>query len=278
MPMATRMPKVNSKRLTAGVAVGIVLLLTTVMPAFAQGIRGTTSIDPEIRVEGSAAGCTRILQVSETVQARLAARRTELDARRDEVKARVAERRAEHQENANERRQNWDERWEKMILEMEAKAETSAQKAAITQFKIEMRSAFSARQTAIDAATAVFRSNLDKAVTDRKAAVQTTSDALKNAVKAAFDKAKADCTAGVAAPKVRANLKASLETAHAKFRADVQAADKIGTNARALAETRRVAVEKANEVFKAAAFKARETLKADLAASRPVGAATEIQP
>jgi hypothetical protein len=271
------MIKMNSKRLAAGAAAGAVLLLTSVLPAFALEPRADGTVNLGVRADSSLNACGRIALASEKLLARLDERRAELNKRRDERKELVADRRAEHREDATERRENWSTRWDALVLEMQAKAATDAQKAAITQFKLDMQAAFNARQAALDAANTVFRTGLDKAVTDRKAMVQSAADTLKNSVKTALAKANADCEADVDSATVRATLKASLDAAHAKFRTDVQAADKIGADARALAETRRVAVEKAKEEFKAAALKARDALKAKLKANATTSA-TATQP
>lgn len=271
------MTRMNSKRALAATAAGTVLLLSSVLPVFALEPRVGAPVNIGVRDEGVVNVCERVVQATEKLLTRLDERRVEVDKRRDERKESVTDRRAEHRENATERRENWNTRWDALVLEMQAKAVTDAQKAAIAQFKIDMQAAFNTRQAAIDAANTAFRSGLDKAVTDRKAAVQAAADTLKSSVKAALMKAKTDCQAGVSATSVRTALKASLDAAHAKFRADIQAADKIGANARALAETRRTATEKAKTEFKAAALKARETLKNALKAAATTSA-TATQP
>ena len=270
----------TSKHLAAFAAASTIALLASVLPAFAEDTRGTVEVKVRANAEVTAEGsnvCPRISQVSNVLQTRLAELRVKLDAHRDERKGKLAEMRVKHQENAVERRDDWNARWDKILLELQAKATTDADKAAIAQFKLEMKAAFDARKTAVDAANATFRAGIDKAVTDRKTAVQAAADGLRAAVKAAFDKAKADCAAGVAGATIKANLKASLDAAHVKYRTDMQAAEKVGANAKALAETRRAAIEKANTVFKAAAQKARDALKAKLKADA-TASATATQP
>jgi hypothetical protein len=264
----------NSKRAVAGAAAGAALLLSFALPAFAREPRTNEPVNLGVRADSTVNVCERISQASEKLLEKLDERRVEVDKRRDERKEDVTDRRSEHRENATERRENWSTRWDALMLEMQAKATTDAQKAAIAQFKIDMQAAFNVRQVSLDAANSAFRTGLDKAVTDRKAAVQIAVDTLKNSVKTAIAKAKADCEAGVESATVRSALKASLDAAHVKFRTDVQAADRIGANARALAETRRIAVEKAKEVFKAAALKARDALKAKLKIGTTTSATT----
>ena len=277
MPMAKHMIKMSSKRAAAGAAVGIFVLLASVVPAFALETRPIEPRDRETRDDGASNVCERIMQASEKLLVRLDERKADISKRSEERREAVAERRSEHRDTAVERRENWNTRWDALILKLQAKAETDVQKAAIAQFKIAMQTAFNARQTALDAANTAFRTVLDKAVAERKAAVQSAADTLKGSVKTALAKANADCQAGVAGATVRAALKTSLDAAHAKFRTDVQAADKIGVNARTQAETRRAAVEKAKTEFKAAALKARDALKAALNAESSASA-PETQP
>ncbi len=256
------MTRANSRRAVAFVATGVIALLASVLPAFAAGPKAPLTTGGGTTVQQDQAMiCARISAVSTQVQDRLTQLRAQIVERRDERIASYLDRKAEHQEKAEARRQAWDGRWDALMIDLEAKATTSVQKTALVQFKADMRTAFAARKASVDAANNAFRTALNGALVARGQTITLAADPLKVGVKTAFDKAKADCASGVNADTVRATLRASLETTHASFRAAMQELDKIGPLARAYAETRRVAVEKANADFKVAAQKARDTFK-----------------
>jgi hypothetical protein len=85
---------------------------------------------------------------------------------------------------------------------------------------------------------------------------------LTSASQVAFDKAKADCAAGVEPRAVRDALRASLKSAQDQFQSDRQNFDRLRDDLETLRQTRRDAVKAAIDGFKATAEQARKDLKA----------------
>ena len=249
----------------AAAAAGVVMLLTSALPAFAQ-TSGTGT-----RPNGNA--CERFTKLATSMEARVNEGRMKLFARRDERKEKLDDRREARDERRDDRREQWEAAWEKRIDRLEELAASNT--AAVAAFKTAMAAAWKTRNAAIDAADKAYRAGLEKLIADKKTAVENASLAFKTAVSAAFTKAKADCASGVSADTVMTNLRASLKAAQDKFQADRKAVDAIGGKVKALVTTRQAAIEKAKSDFKAAAEKARADLKAALGTSKPTGSATD---
>ena len=249
----------------AAAAAGVVMLLTSALPAFAQ-TSGTGT-----RPNGNA--CERFTRLATSMEARVNEGRMKLFARRDERKEKLEDRRDERENRRDDRREKWETAWDKRIDRLEDLAASNT--AAVAAFKTAMEAAWKARDAAIAAADKAFRTGLEKLIADKKTAVENASLAFKTAVSASFTKAKADCAAGVSAETVMTNLRASLKAAQDKFQADRKVVDGIGAKVKDLVKTRQTAVEKAKADFKAAAEKARADLKAALGSSKPTESATD---
>lgn len=169
-------------------------------------------------------------------------------------------------------REDQDEHRADVYDKLEEKAGTDAKKAALETFKTDMDAAVAARRAAIDAANSAFQSGVKDAVAKRKAAIDAAVAKFEAAVKAALDKAKADCDSsdGVDGAKIRDAAMTAIKAAKAQLVADRQAADKVSDGVKPLIEAHKAAIEKAVADFKAAANKAKETLKAsyDLAVNK----------
>lgn len=205
--------------------------------------------------------CSKFSEMAASIASRLAERQAKvtdfingqeerLDWRRNGRDADLAGKRSK----ADQRRSEWYER-------LEDKADTDAEKDAVVKFKQEVEDAVDARRDAVGAAIEAFRQGVDTAIAGRKDAMKTARDMFKASVDAAVAKVKADCDNGETTMTIRSNFKTSLKAAREALKTDRKNADKVGTQVKALAETRKTAVKQALSDFDTALKQALSDLK-----------------
>lgn len=187
----------------------------------------------------------------EKIMERKVKRTTVFDEKRNGRDAILDERRAERDANRAEM-------YEKL---MERAGDDATKKAAVSAFQSAVEQAVSDRKKAVDAAITAFRSGIDTALGNRKNTIEASVADFKSAVEQAVSEVKKSCEAGTDPATVRATFEASLKTARADIADDRAAAEKVGVQVKALAETKRAAFLSAHETFKAAMEKARTDLK-----------------
>lgn len=147
---------------------------------------------------------------------------------------------------------NRDER----ISKLEARATTSDQKIAVTAFRTTLASITETHRLAVDEAVKAYRENVDQALSLRKTANETARTAFKAAVDGLLAKAKTDCDNGVDIQVIRRNINEGIKAAREEFRQAVQGIDKAKVTVNSSTETRKMAVTRAQEEFRAAYEKA----------------------
>lgn len=188
----------------------------------------------------------------EKIMERKAKRMTAFDEKRNERDVTLDEQRAERDANRAEM-------YEKLV---ERAGDDSEKKAAVSAFQSAVEQAVSDRKKAVDAAIMAFRSGVDDALGSRKNTIEAGIADFNSAVERATSEVKKSCEAGTDPATVRATFEASLKTARADIADDRATAEKVGTQVKALAETKRAAFLLAHETFKVAMEKARADLKA----------------
>ena len=134
-------------------------------------------------------------------------------------------------------------------------------KAAAEKFVSLIIDASKVKRTGVASVTATFRTGIDEAFLARTGLINTAVAAYKNSATTAFDKAKADCSSGVAVETVRTNLRTALFSAKTKFNADHSAAEKLSGVILPLIEQRKATMVSILSAFKASLDKARTDLK-----------------
>ncbi|OHA46569.1 MAG: hypothetical protein A3A80_01735 [Candidatus Terrybacteria bacterium RIFCSPLOWO2_01_FULL_44_24] len=211
--------------------------------------------------------CARISALDDTVATRTSDRSDVLSAKTSEREDTLQTKREERDAKLAAHRDTQDAHLDEVFAKIEAKAQNESQQEAVNAFKIILLEAIDTRRAAVDQAIETFRSGVDDAVEARKTARDAAVDAYKIAISDAFNKAEADCVAGVNAATVRTTLRSSLEAARAKFKSDRQAIDKISDTIKPLVETKQAAFKKAHDDFKASLEAAKATLKTALESS-----------
>ena len=227
------------------------LLLTQSVLVHAQGpvereeFRDKLSTDYANFLANHDARVEAMLQERDAHLQERAARQAEMNANRAQREAEGRNKLAEHMADLNE------------------KATTPAQVAAITAFTATVETAVATRIEAMDAAVSAFRTSADEAVSSAMAQADAASDRFRIAVSAAFAEALAAYDAGGFARDIGPALKANIEAAQGEFEAvrgalpDVKAV--VEETLRPILES---AIAQAVAEFKATVEAAAEELKA----------------
>jgi hypothetical protein len=246
--------RVNFKNtLRIGVLVSLIASVLVPLWIFAQNANEN---------QKAGAFCNLISNLASKYDQRVANRETKLEEKRSEIENRIAERWTERDAKLTEKRAKWDTNRDEHFAKLEEKAVTDEQKQALLVFKQAVAAAIAARRAAIDEAISNFRQGVEQAKVDRKSAADALRNAFRNSIQAAFQKAKADCDAGVDPATIRTNFRAEVKAAKDEFEIDRQELEKLQTSMEALINTRREAIKKAIDDFKAAMEKAKTDFKA----------------
>jgi hypothetical protein len=139
-------------------------------------------------------------------------------------------------------------------------AKTDAQKAALDTYKATVEKALTDRRTAIDSAIKAFRDGVTLIFTGTDGTTKTAYDTFKTGIDTAFATASADCTAGLKKPAdIRASFEASVKTARKALEANINTTD-IRAQVTALATTRKNAFTAAESAYKTTVSAARSEL------------------
>jgi len=249
--------KVNSKSiLITGFLVSLIASVFVPLWIFAQNANDSQ------KAKGF---CNLISNLASKFDQRITDRETKLKEKRAEITNRIAERWDKRDEKLAEKRAKWDTNREEHFEKLEEKAETDEQKQAFLVFKQAVTAAIAARRAAINEAIDDFRRGVEQAKIDRKSAADALRNTFRNSIRAAFEKAKTDCDAGVDAATIRTNFRAEVKAAKEKFESDRQELEKLQTSMETLINTRKGAIKKAIDDFKTTM----ETAKTDFKAAFP---------
>lgn len=145
------------------------------------------------------------------------------------------------------------------------KANTDAQKAAVTTFKASTDAAIKARRDAIDAAIKIYRTGIDDLISKKFGTVSTDLATLKASANEALTKAKSSCTAGTDSKTVYTTFRSDIRTARDAYKTS-HTLTKIKEDIKALSTTRKASVDTAISTFKDNMTAARSALKTALGA------------
>ena len=236
--------------------VGTMIIVGLLLPVtlFAQG----TQAEFPSELKGF---CAKINEITSRIDQRIAEKETKLkikwQQRANNLESRRASRDMQRVENRASRDTSYEERYKKL----EARATTESQKQAVAVFKAASESAIIARKSAIDTAINTFKQSTDQTIASRKSAIDTAINTFKTAKMAAFEKAKADCAAGIDGKITRETLRSSMKSAQEKFKSDRQAIEKIKDSLELVRQDKKQIFEKAISDFKLEMEKARNDLK-----------------
>lgn len=209
--------------------------------------------------------CSTITSRSSQITSKVTAAQNGLAAKQAQRLADEQMRQTAHQQELTKLRAQADADRVAMYAQLAAKATTTAQSLAVAAFKATIEPAVTARRAAVDAAIQTYWPGVASVLAARQAAVKTAEDNLATAIQAAIATATTECATPNNSTVAKAHFTASVKAANTQFMTDRKAIDKASTQIKALATTRKTAVDKAINDFKKIAEGARVTLKAALA-------------
>lgn len=208
--------------------------------------------------------CTNLDTYLATSEKKMAEREVKQDSSIAKRQAQLATNRAEKDKKVADARAQILLKQDEKLNSALAKATSTEQKLAITEFRNAVKSAIEVRQKAIDDARNVYRGAVDKIVTDRKANTNNALTAMKSAIETAVAKAKTDCSNGLDVNTVKSDLKQSVQNARNVFKNSIQNLGKINDSIKSVATTKQASFDKAHTDFKTALETAKTNLKAKL--------------
>ncbi len=152
---------------------------------------------------------------------------------------------------------------ETFYANLEAKAQTDEQTTAIATFRTIVEKAVTDRRIAIDSATQALQADVDKLTAYKVAAIEDAYADYQASYKLELAKAGGACDEDATTDDLKniaKDLNAELKAANATFRKDVQAMRQIGPEVQESVAVRKVAVKDAISVFKATVDAARADL------------------
>lgn len=206
--------------------------------------------------------CTKLPQIATKLTSGITDRDSKLQGKRVERSAQIINKRHGIDEKRTLNRVDRDGDRDTRYTELEARATTDIQKAALATFKTNISAAVAKRRTAVDTAVTTFRTGVDSIIANRKTLVDGFIATFTTSANAALAQAQADCANGVAPKTARATFEASMKTAREKLSTSRKALDKNTTEIQTLSTARKNAVNAAIATFKTEVESARTALKA----------------
>lgn len=222
--------------------------------------------------------CVRIAEKFQKIDQKVLEQREELSKEGKDRLLRLEERWQKYIADLEERRTQRDANLDQHFAKLGERAKTEAQKQAVAVFKTAVLNAIDARRTAVKAALDAFH-RVVKLTLERGSIFTPTLERNRNkdirktttekaffhradVFKAAAEKAKSDCLAGVAPKTVRTAFTSSLKLAQEQYTAMLRRAnDEFKKAIEKLKADKKAAFEKAHNDFKAAIEEAKVDLK-----------------
>ena len=205
--------------------------------------------------------CTRVNELTAKVSGGIADREGKYHGKRTENRKKIDERFGTRDVRRVENRSEWDGKRDEWKTKLLVKATTPVQKTAVEKFITGMDTAMATRRSAVDQAVKEFRAGLDSAIIARQATVDGALASLKQETELAIAKAKSDCTSGIEPKMVRETFVTALKSAREKFRTAAKSLDVRKDALLPLANSRKLAIEKAVKDFKDTATQLKIELK-----------------
>ena len=213
--------------------------------------------------------CINATKIRENISTSANGKAEKLKADFDKRTASLTTKRAELVKKISANRLKSDTERTKRFAELEAKAKTDSQMAAVKTYEAAVLAAVAKHRAAIDAADKTFLDGVTTAVGSRQTQLTALSASYQAGVAAAVAQAKTSCAAGVAGTAVRQNLSVSLKALQAKFADGRKSLEKVRPNLDPLKDAHKAAIKQANEDFRDSLKTAYTKLKAALAPASP---------
>lgn len=246
----------NPAKLLALAAIGLYAIATVTMAIPARAaILGSPS-------SSEASFCARFNTIGGSILSRLNMRGDNLGDHQDTTLGRIQAARLRFDAQLKADRARWTDLRNQQYQALMAKANTSAQKSAVTQYRDTVETAITARQDAVDTAIAMYRSAADAGVSSRQGDVDAIATKFKTQVQTAIDNAQSSCDAGTSPVVVRQAFVDAIANAQKDLSEARAGVEKIRTNIQLLDQTKRKSIDAAINQFKQTAEAAAKSLEA----------------
>lgn len=209
--------------------------------------------------------CTRFIEGMDAQKNRFSERHKNVEQQRADRSGNAAERREARDAKLDENRAEQDAKRAQWYEDLLAKADTDAERAAVAEFKTTMEKAVADRRAAVDAALATFRSEVDKLVAGKKSGTDTAATDFNADYDKAAEAARAACEGESPDPEtIRKSFMDAMKEARGDFQEARRSVAGIGDEVKALAATKNAGIKTAMEMFRSATEAARTKLAAAL--------------
>jgi len=144
---------------------------------------------------------------------------------------------------------------------LEARATTATQKAAVKEFEKAVSDTTAIRQGKVDAAVSTYRAGLKSSLDLQDSQISAAVAAFQASLQKSLTDANSDCASGIASATLRVSLKSNLKAAKAALVADENKIDDASAKITDLLAARRKAIVSADQDFHGALNAARNSLK-----------------
>ncbi len=205
--------------------------------------------------------CERVAQFSEDFNQKVSTQENNIKTRQQERLTNWSDKTSEADAKLDKLRSNWEINRDEQFAKLDAAATSDEQKKAVNAFEVATKAAITTRQVAVDIAIKTFREGVKNAIATRQGQVDDIVSTSSSNREMALAKVKADCEAGKDVVTVQADFQNGVKGLRTKIQNDHQNVAKVSSTVQALIQTRRTAVEKAMNDFKATMEQSRVALK-----------------
>jgi hypothetical protein len=251
--------KKTTKFLLAAFVLGLILPITSF--AFTAPRLGKSATATPGQAGAGSDLCANLVERLQTRNQKMAGQLGRFEERRTEQLQRVGQNRLNRDEKRLEVRTKAETNRETRFGQLEARATTDEQKAAVATFRNTLASLTETRRQAVDSAISTYRGSVDGSIATRKTTSETARTTLRSAIDSVLSQAKTDCTNGVEIQAVRTNTNNGIKTARQQFAEAVKSLEKTKDNVTEASKIRREAMNKIQAEFKAGYDKAVAELK-----------------
>ncbi len=248
------MKLLHSKTVVAFVLAGLIL------PTFALG-QENAGQNSQGAVSGNVMFCAKVNELTDKINTKVAEREQKLRSLWDGRNERLLKRKTEIDDRRTGNRDGWDEKRVEFYAKLDTKATTDTQKTAVTKFKSEVDAAVSERRASVDSAVNTYRSGLNAAIAERKNSVENILANVKKANASAVEKAKADCAAGINPKTVRDNFLTSTKSTRDEMKQALTNLEKRKDTVKNLSEQKNTSIKQAVEKFRESLKKSQADLR-----------------
>lgn len=257
----------NYKNITRFLAVAFVFGLTLPVTSFAFTAprlgQSTATNSPRAKVGANL--CGNLAERLQTRNQNVAGRFGRFEERRGEQLQKMSQNRLTGDEKRLEARTRAEANRETRLDQLEARATTTEQKAAVATFRETIEALVTARRKAVDSAVSTYRNSVDQSITTRGTSSGVARTTLQSAVDSVLAQAKTDCDNGLELQTIRMNVNNGIKTARQQFAEAVKGLDKTREAVTEASRIRREAVAKAEADFRTAYEKAVSDLESAFA-------------